>query len=228
VQEPDAGEHGVEMRFECRHLPHRGRRLRGRPRRRAPHREADLVADDLHRLREVQRLVTGIGRNPDEGVAAREVLVHEAVALAAEQHRHRAARRGGDEFCRRHARIQHAEVRGARPRARAEHEPAVGDGGRHRRLDARRAQELRAAGGAREGLRIRRRLWPHQHERVEPHVAHRARARAQVARMAGIGEHDSDCGGHEASRRMAAILLRERACTPWSTSRPPPRAAPAS
>ena len=59
-------------------------RLRARAHREAAERLPPVVGDQLHRLREVERAVGGVGRDAEAGVAAVDVVVAQAEALGAE------------------------------------------------------------------------------------------------------------------------------------------------
>ena len=152
----------------------------------------------------------GISLAPDY-VTAPLILVGTAIALAAKEDRGRTGNACRQHFGSASARIEHPPVRIAPPRAGAEHEPATCDRCVDGRQDTGPCKQVRRPGSTRGRLRIRIRLWTHQHERGQPHVLHRARRRPDVARVAGVDQDDADGLSHRGSRRNAGILPVPRA-----------------
>ena len=94
AQEFDLVEFAHQIVEERLHLVLRGRlgTLRHRERQRARGRQLEpFIADQQHRLRQVERGEAGIDRKGDDAVGERDLLVLQAVALAAEQDADRAA-----------------------------------------------------------------------------------------------------------------------------------------
>ena len=179
-----------------------GQRLRGRI---AAGRLEPLVADQQHRLGEVERGVGGVDRHRHDGVGERHVVVVEAGALAPEQHARGLARGPpAAHVGRRLARLDDGLEHVARPRGGGEHVVQVGDrlGGGVEQPDGveHRGRPGRGAHRLDVGPAVAR---PHQPEVGETEVEHRARRGADV--LAELRPHQDDRGC--AARVLAAAVV---------------------
>src|SRR5690606_328200 len=156
-------------------------------------------AQHLHGHREIERRERLVRRDPHVQHTAGERLVREARLLAAEH--------DGGAFARldrvpdpggRRARIRARPLDAPRPGARADDERAVGDRLLERIVNARPLEQIGRAGRARGGLLARKRAGRNEREIRQAHRVHRARARADVARVRGFDEDYTDRNLHEA------------------------------
>ncbi len=149
-------------------------------------RHAQLIAEDLHRLGEIERGIFGIGRDHDRGLAKRELLVLESGAFVAEDHRHPlpgtdAAERLGRGLAGGEEGDAHASTPGRGSESEVHVEQRRGELG----ADLGLGEQFRSPGGHRLGFRVGEAIGCHQDQAPQAHRSHRAGAGADVARVGG-------------------------------------------
>ncbi len=171
-----------------------------------------LVADEQHRLRQVQRTVGRINRKGDDGVGRTDlVVVHagafgseqDAVALAGAQRRRGLRHRFG--------RRADALLLAALARGRGPDEVEVGDGGGNVGVELGRFEQVRGAGSRgnrRLGVLVGARpavAWGHQAKVGKPEIGHGAGAHADVH---GELRPHKDHGGTAGQRHLRVVRSR--------------------
>ena len=152
-------------------------------RQRAPGRKLEpFIADQQHRLRQIERGEAGIDREGDDAVGERDLLVLQAIALAAEQYADLAAIAApARDLARGGFRGDHGLGLIMRPRGGRKQQRAVGD----RLLDGIEqldlVQDVVGAGGRAPGLNVRPAVARIDDSQArQPEIAHRARRHADV------------------------------------------------
>jgi hypothetical protein len=146
-----------------------------------------LITDHLHRHRKIQRRVDRVGRNMYELMATGEMLVREPRMLGPEHDSHSSSARLPPELGGALARVDRRPGQTPQPRARTNDVGAIGNRigecGDHLRA---RKQIIgaRSACGCRCAREI---LWCDEDEISEAHRLHRARTRADIARVRRLG-----------------------------------------
>ena len=192
---------------------------------------SQLVGDDLHRRREVERRVVGVRGNRGDDAATGELGIGQARHLGAEHEGDVAMCRVPDRLGGRLAHGQHAARELARPRREAD----GGDAARERRVE-RRDDEWRRRARPSRPTRARRppgsgnRRGATSTSRVSAHRQHRARRSADVAGMAGRDQHDADrlktaAIATSSVRRANPRSSRDRAAVTMTTFVPDVRSA---
>jgi hypothetical protein len=170
--------------------------LRHRERQRARRKLEPLIADQQHRLRQIERGEAGIDRKGDDPVGERDLLVLQAVTLAAEQDADLAAARDlGRDLARGGGRRDDGLGLIVGARGGGEQQRAVGD----RLLDGVEQLDLIQNMIGAGGRALRTDIGPavariDDPQARQPEIAHRARGHADVLAELRLDQNDNGTG----------------------------------
>ncbi len=189
---------GFQMAEEAGHRPaiggglavfRRSLRLRGLWSR-LQARHTDLVAEDLHGRRQVERGILRIGRDIHQVVTAVQFLVAEPRAFPTKHQGHRPKSRLGQQQAGRFPGVELRPGNRTQAGAGAHHQAAIGQGLIQAGIDLGSGQEVIRPRGPGGGLGTRKGLGVDQAQPPQTHGFHRPGRRADVSRMGGVHEKD--------------------------------------
>ena len=220
----------LKMKIEAFHVLGRARRKFRRRRLpaalRVEMRQMDFVGEDLHRLGEVQRSVSGIGRNVHQRMTTLQFLIAESGLFTPKHHGYGRGRACPHDFLRGGARLELRPAHAAQARAGADYEGAIGQRLVQCRATACPREQIVSAGRTRRRLRVGKLCRLHQHELLQAHVLHRPRGGADVARMAGMNQDDTDVAVHgRQQNQFAGVAATTNFTASGNSSRHAPLAA---
>jgi hypothetical protein len=159
-------------------------------------RDIQLVQTNCRRLSDIERVISGMGRNGHQQLAMFQIFVAEAVIFGTEKQRDLAFLRGANNFRRGFPRSLAVAPIKPRTTSGADDQSAVGNRRADRLVTFRFRQNISTMHGHRARPETSRARFPDDRKLLSAEIFHSARHRADVAGAARANHHNADIAQH--------------------------------